>query len=217
MLHWAATLGAGRRRTVPVLVTDEGVFADSTDILRWVDRRADTAGALRPADARLRAECDALEDHFDEQLGPHIRRVGYHYVFADSALILELARRAAPSWQFETMRATLPLARLVMLRGMRINEATVAHSRDEVRRHVDAVAARLADGRRYLVGDRFSAADLTFAALAAPMVLPDEHPFPLPFERLPEPMQALCREMQAHPAGAFVLRLYAEHRRPPVG
>jgi glutathione S-transferase len=62
------------------------------------------------------------------------------------------------------------------------------------------------------VGDRFSAADLTFAALAAPMVLPTEHPFPLPVALLSPSMHALVREFREHPAGAFALRVYAEQR-----
>ena len=44
------------------------------------------------------------------------------------------------------------------------------------------IAARLAGGRRYLVGDRFTAADLTLAALAAPALLPAGYGV-----RLPEP------------------------------
>src|SRR5262245_30550113 len=51
---------------------------------------------------------------------------------------------------------------------MRTAEATI-------RRLFDEVSALLAS-RRYLVGDRFSAADLTFAALGGPMVMPREHP-----------------------------------------
>ena len=41
-----------------------------------------------------------------------------------------------------------------------------------VQRTFDAVAARLDDGRRYLCGDAFTAADLAFAALAAPVLVP---------------------------------------------
>src|SRR5206468_2427347 len=81
-----------------------------------------------------------------------------------------------------------------------------------IRATFDRVAARLADGRRYLVADRFSAADLTFAALGAPMVLPPAHPFPLPGEQFPKAARVRCREMRRHPAGAFILRLYAEDR-----
>ena len=54
----------------------------------------------------------------------------------------------------------------------------------------DAIAARLADGRPYLTGDRFTAADLTFACLAAAVVLPPEYGVALPQpEALPGPVR----------------------------
>jgi glutathione S-transferase len=77
----------------------------------------------------------------------------------------------------------------------------------------DAVAARLADGRRFLVGDRFSAADLTFAALAAPIVLPAGYGSPLPpLSALPAAMVCEVERLRAHPAGGFATRMYAEER-----
>jgi glutathione S-transferase len=215
MLHWAATFRAGGGRTVPVLTSDDGVFADSTEILEYVDAHASSVARLYPDRAPLRAECEALEDEFDERLGPAARRVGYYYAFADRRVILELARRAAPRWQFETMRAALPVVRSVIMRLLEIDADTAARSLDEVRATFDRIAAKLRDGRPYLVGDCFSAADLTFAALGAPMVQPAEHPFPTPAELFPDTVRRTWCELRAHPAGAFILRLYAEHRASP--
>ena len=56
--------------------TERRVFADSTDILRFVDDRAGLG--LYPADSARRAEVEALEELFDETLGPHVRRCHLH-------------------------------------------------------------------------------------------------------------------------------------------
>ena len=78
----------------------------------------------------------------------------------------------------------------------------------------DAIADRLADGRPYLCGERFTAADLTFAALAAAVVVPPEYGTPLPQpDELPEPVARDVAAFRAHPAGAFALRMFREHRR----
>ncbi|MFZ4739137.1 MAG: glutathione S-transferase, partial [Bradymonadia bacterium] len=75
--------------------------------------------------------------------------------------------------------------------------------------------ALLADGRSYLVGDTFSAADLTFAALTSPMVMPPAYAAPLPPEsEAPEGFRALVEAWRARPAGKWVTRLYARHRTP---
>jgi len=74
-------------------------------------------------------------------------------------------------------------------------------------------AGILEDGRPYLCGEAFTAADLAFAALAAPVVLPREYGVPLPaVEELPPDMAAAVRAFRAHPAGAFACRLFAEER-----
>jgi glutathione S-transferase len=78
---------------------------------------------------------------------------------------------------------------------------------------VQSVDARLADGRRYLVGDRFSLSDMAFANALAPLVLPPGYGGPLPsFAEMPPEVQSVVTEMQGHPAGQFALRIYRDHR-----
>jgi glutathione S-transferase len=79
---------------------------------------------------------------------------------------------------------------------------------------LDHAAELLSDGRPYLCGERFTAADLTFAALCAPVLMPPGYGVPLPQpEILPEATATLVRRAREHPAGAHALRMYAEHRR----
>jgi glutathione S-transferase len=77
----------------------------------------------------------------------------------------------------------------------------------------DEVARRL-DGREYLVGDRFSRADLSFAALSAAVLIPENYGVPFPrLDELPQEMAEGAQSFRDHPAGAFALRMYARHRR----
>ena len=75
------------------------------------------------------------------------------------------------------------------------------------------------EGRRYLVGDRFRAADLTFAALASPMLLPAGCGAAYPvLHEVPPAMREEVRGLRDPEAGRFVLRLYSEERvRAPRG
>jgi glutathione S-transferase len=73
LVHVAAARRAGGRRSVPVFVARDGeVVADSTDILRWADRRIAASRRLYP-DGELGAEAATLEDELDEGLGPDSR------------------------------------------------------------------------------------------------------------------------------------------------
>ncbi len=71
----------------------------------------------------------------------------------------------------------------------------------------------MADGRRYLVADRFTSADLTFAALAAPVLLPDRGIPAYPaVEVVLDAMRNVVESLRETSAGEFGLRMYAQER-----
>jgi glutathione S-transferase len=75
------------------------------------------------------------------------------------------------------------------------------------------VAERLGDRRRYLCGEEFGAADLTFAALSAAVILPPGYGVALPQLSLLAPQTAqLVERAREHPAGRYALRMFAEER-----
>jgi glutathione S-transferase len=86
-----------------------------------------------------------------------------------------------------------------------------------VREVFDVIAERLADGRSYLCGERFTAADVTFAALSSPVIAPPEYGIALPQpDEMPEPLARTVRSFREHPAGAYALELYRTKRRETV-
>jgi len=212
LVHWTKTRPLGGR-SAPLLVTPEGVLTDSTDILRWVDRRH----AIYPIDAAERSEALALEDHFDRVLGPHARRIGYAYVLPHERVALQIVGQRTASWQVRLARPIFPILAAILMRALKITPAGVERSLTVVREVFAEVDRRLSDGRVYLVGDRFSAADLTFAALSGPLLVPPEHPIQWPPEAAwPTDLRTLRAELVATRAGQHVLRMYREHRVAPI-
>lgn len=188
------------------------VLTDSTEILRYADEAGTRGATLFPADD---AETVAWEARFDEVLGPHARRLGYFELFKDDRPLRRLVRRAPVSALEKAIGiSTLPLFKLLLRRGLKITPAGAARSAVRVRELFDAVGARLADGRPYLTGDRFTAADLTLAALAAPVLVPPAYErFLVPLAELPASFRAVVDGWRATPAGAFALRVYERERR----
>lgn len=202
---------AGGRSSTPVLITADAVYADSTDILAFADRAL--GGALYGTDARVHEEAVALEDRFDEGLGPHTRRLTYHYVLDDGPRVRQLFADGAPAFERAGAAVMWPLIRRVMRSSMHIDAAGAERSRERIEESFAFVADRLSDGRPYLCGDAFTAADLAFAALAAPVLLPQRYGVRLPpVDTLPPPFAELVKRWRDTPAGRFALRMYDAKR-----
>ncbi len=208
VVHRVASRRAGGGGTVPVLVTPEGVFAQSADILAYADRR----GAELYPDA-LRDEVMALERDFDADLGAEGRRWMYFHLLPRKDLGVAYNCTGVPAWERRAFPVMLGAMSGYIRRLFAIGPETGAQAGAAVQRTFDAVAARLGDGRRYLCGEDFTAADLAFAALAAPAIVPPEYGVALPQPaELPPEMAAGVRAFRAHPAGAFACRLFREER-----
>ena len=146
-------------------------------------------------------------------MGPHTRRVAYFHLLPHNKLLLDAALHRASGRDRVLFRGLLPVMRALLRRGMRITPESAARSLDRVREVFDMVGRRLAEGRRYLVAERFTAADLTFAALASPVLLPRGFGAPLPsLAELPASVLPLIEEMRSTDAGGFAQRLYRDER-----
>jgi glutathione S-transferase len=196
--------------TVPVLVNDTIVKTDSTDILRYLDTLY--PGKLYSVDPELQALSTELETLFNLKLGVSTRRWGYSHIL-NRELLYPRWTFGVPFWQKLLFPIIFPKVESIVRANFDITTTSAAESYQEIMRVFDRVTEILADGRKYLLGDRFSAIDITFAALAAPVLQPPEqHIPPSPLALLPAQMQTDICACQATPAGQFGLRLYRENR-----
>lgn len=218
-LRSARRLEGARGAMTPILVEDGRAIADSTRILLYLEPRTPAELRLHPRGPREREEVLALEDRFDEGIGPQVRRIAYHHLVHEARELLGgMLDAQGPRWQ----RAVVRLVRDRLAGALHGALDLSAERTAESKRELDAVLAesdaRLADGRRWLTGDRFTAADLTLAALLSPLLAPPEHPFPYaPAERMPPALRALSERIAASPTGRLALRAYREERRRTPG
>jgi glutathione S-transferase len=199
-------LSRGAAYTMPVLVADGQRVADSTDIIRWLEERFPD----RPLYPAERARALELEDWFDENVGPAARQWGFNSLLSEPEAVHSFALKQT-EWALVKVspEAFAPFAKLfVAARYSAANEAGVEEARRTLLAALERVEAEL-DGRDYLVGDAFSVADLTVAALLYPLVLPDEGPW--------QPVRpAQFREFQDsvrdRPAFRWVEGMFQRHR-----
>ena len=214
LIHRVAVRRAGGGTTAPVLVCGERVLADSAEILEWADAQAPAERRIYPDEDADRAEIRRLERDFDRRLGPEGRRWMYNELRGCREIALAYATTGVPAWERRVMPLLYPLVWRGIDRYLDVTPHTAALSEVVVRASFDEVAGLLADGRPFLWGERFSAADLTFSALAASVLMPPQYGVPLPQPgELPEHTSGMVRELRAHPAGRHAMKMFSEQRR----
>lgn len=197
------------RYSTPVLLMQDGrVLTDSTDIVRFA--------AGEQASVFLSPSVAALVDYYGDRLGPYTRALAYWHVLRHPGMIEHLAEANVSRRQTQIFRRLLPLVRSRLKSFLSLSESSRDKAMARLREELDATAAKLEESP-YLCGDRFTAADATFAALLAPVlcVTPEEgYGAVLPsIDTLDAEARGLVEETRAHPAGRFALRVYAEERR----
>jgi glutathione S-transferase len=145
-------------------------------------------------------------------LGESSRRWGYSHIFTRE-LLYPRWTLGVPFWQKLLFPLIFPKVEPIIRASFKITPTSAAESYQEIIGVFDRVTEVLSDGRKYLLGDRFSAIDITCAALAAPILQPPQQYTPsTSLYLLPAQMQADIRNCRSTPAGEFGLRLYREHR-----
>lgn len=210
-IHRLAVMRHGAR-TAPILLAGRHVVRGSDGIVSWAAERPGGAHLL-PEDAAERAEVERLLALFDSRLGIDSRRWLYSWVLDDvPAFTALLGSGLGERGRGVLARLHTPIRGLIR-RAFRVRPGTRERAEEGIR-GVFAMADAQRAGSPYLVGDRFTAADLAFAALSAPLVAPPGYGVELPaVEQLPGGFRDAIAGWRATPSGAAVLAVYERHRR----
>ena len=201
-------------QSVPVLVTETEVLTDSEEILRWVDKNASDQAKLYPADSENRQQIEELVNLFDSVLAPAVRQWFYFHIFNHAQLLQPLWCQGVPWFERLLFPAVFRWMRSNVFQMYIIDPTSTLEAYECIYKTFKMVENLLGDGRAYLVGEQFSAADLTFATLAAGVVMPAGYGVVLPeLSTLPSQMTANIQAFRETLAGKFILRLYEEYER----
>ena len=207
--HIPRVLWLTGQKSVPVLVRDGQTITDSTRIIAALEARHPDP-PLYPHEEALRTRALALEEFFDEELGPYVRRALFHELLADPDYCAAMFTTGTGAGTQRTYRALFPALRAAMKADMRIDAASAAAARTRIDAALDRLERELQPSG-YLAGDTFTIADLTAAALLSPLVTPPEYPYPLPgpFRGTAATLQ---QSYQARRAYTWAADIYHRHR-----
>ncbi|MEP6556662.1 MAG: glutathione binding-like protein, partial [Ferruginibacter sp.] len=194
----------------PVLkMTDAFIYGTESIIMFW-EKRCLPQDRLLPADGEQLDKVLELYYQFtDDFFAGMVEKYMYNMMLTSKKLAgkvlkqnISFSEKGFFSLRFSGIKKVLAL-------NYELQENDTDECMAEIRKVFDKVSQLLADGRKYLTGDQFTLADLAFAAIAAPMILPEEYGGALPrINEVPDAYRVHITELRATPAGQFVFMLY---------
>jgi glutathione S-transferase len=194
---------------VPVLLVDGEPIAGSARIIDVLEK-SHPEPPLYPADPAERERALEIQRYFDDEVGPKIRRALFSILLDHPRYLAEIFGSHRSAAVRRLYAGVFPLVRAKMTREMQIEEPWVSEAFEGTRQGFDFVAKHVGPSG-HLVGDRFSVADLTAAALLAPGV-DVRHPDMVKPRPWPAAADAWLARWAEHPGAAWVQDVYTRHR-----
>jgi len=202
--------------TVPVLILADRTLRDSAEIMAYADEQAPAGRELYPLAAAERREVERIETLCNDRLGKASRLLAYHHMLGAPHRLLGAVRPSLTRAQALVFPLLIRVVRPLIRSRYGVNEERATKALETTRQTFADIGATLGSAR-WLVGDRLTAADITFASLAALVVAPEGHPSIGPVSAADGAWRDILDEMRATQAGAHVIRLYREERGRPTG
>ncbi len=196
--------------SLPILIDNGELIQGSDNIFDWAESKSvNQSNSLAPENMDV---CREIENRLDNIAGVHVRR--YYY----SESLVEYPKSVRDFYMKDFSFRTKAIFYIMwgviqkrMIEFMDLGPDQSIESRDIILAELDWMDGLLSDGRDYLVGDKFSRADITAASLLSPITIPSEHPV---YEKstLPPIMLEDIEAWSDRPSTKWVHKIYKEHR-----
>jgi glutathione S-transferase len=209
---WVSLLAFLRGGTgqIPLIHDDELRLTGPRAIVDHFDPLCDSSRILIPGAEPLRSQVEADWNSFNLELAVYVARVAYFHLLPHQDALIGPFTEGIPRWEAKLTPKLYPALRSLFTLLLRLKANVVADSLVQITHIVDAVDRRIADGRRFLCGDRPTLSDLSFATAIGPFLLPPGYTAPIPaYEQMPDDLKRIIDSFRQRPSSALVSRIYA--------
>ncbi|WP_148863632.1 glutathione S-transferase family protein [Marinobacter fonticola] len=210
LFHMPVIFRRTRQKKVPVLKLDGRYIAESDVIIQTLEERFPSAPALYPDGEGALEEALEWQTFADREIGPHLRRAAYFHLIDEPPVMFDILTQGQGAVGRMAFRTSQPVVIRAMKEAMGITARGYERSLERLNAALDRLDGQLANGG-YLVGNRFTVADLTVASLLGPLAEPPEAPFQFPGER-PRGLRDFIDAYAGRPTLDWVRDIYRKHR-----
>ncbi len=206
-LHIKQMEKLGFRSSVPA-IDDLGKFVQgSTEIIGYLDEQFPN-DALTPTDDVEKAQALEWEAYLEKEIGVTVRLCLYHILLEHPEIVKPFFAHQGPWYANLYLAVAFPKIRKAMRHFMKINDETAKEAKEKLVTAIEKLTKHYQQ-HNYLVADQFSRADLTAAALLAPITMQEEYGLDWP-EELPSDLTDFIDDVSGDLT--WVNRLYKKHR-----
>jgi len=207
--HMRATRKIAPLSCVPILEAEGIVVQDSTQIINFLERSFPDP-PLTPVNSDQSNEAIEWEEYLDEEIGVTLRRWFYFHTLPDRRRAMRFLCRDASGPQRVLFGFAFAPIRRAMTEMMDIHPQSAREAERRFLTALDKLDVALAH-RTFLIGDRFSRADLTACALLWPLCRPGESDSQVR-DLFPEPVFALRSRLKQTRFYHWVSDTYRQQR-----
>ena len=193
--------------SLPLITDNKNVVYGSADIISYLDGEYPRF-CLTPEDDDLRKQAAAWEALADSIIGPCVRKICYDTLLDHPEIVIPFFTHQGPWYGNFVLRRLFPKLQVKMRTFMNLTDESVIDAQHQLTMALSTIMERL-DKHDYLVGDSFTRADLSVAALFAPFFAPSKYDLPWP-DHNPEKLTKVLEKYQV--IREWVLKIYTKHR-----
>lgn len=208
--HAPVMMSKTGKTNTPVLCLDGKYESGSHHILTVLEQKYPTP-ALFPNETSANNRCLEIIDYFDKVVGWKTRLAYFSVALQEPDFVCKTFSSTKPKWSQQLYRLSFPVLKIAIAKANGVTDAeTIQKSFLICQEALDFVDREITPSG-YLVGDQFTAADLTAASLLSILV---NVPYPSMawIEPIPKSMMDFLDRWRAHPTVNWVLQIYQKHR-----
>lgn len=209
--HFGTIRKLSGQNSTPVVKLDDEIVSGSAKIVARVDELSSDR-PLMPDTPEARKEADEWVRWLDDEVGPPLRLALFEALLVDPKFASTFFSGNLPKSRQTFYRFTFPLVSPVIRKQLNVNPKAAAAAREVVEGALTKVA-NAARETGYLVGDRFTVADLTACALLFPLYYPEQLRGHVPDRQNPT-LKNWLDIWRDHEGRSYIEGVYAKHRMP---
>ena len=199
----------------PVLITTDSLIYTTNSLVQYFEQHALPSKKLLPTDPQKKEEVLDLYNLFIGEYDENVKKYVYSELLKNPSMARNLFTKGVSFNEKLTYRVNYSTISGALLKELNLENNKPEERVAFIRKIFTQVNGLLADGRKYLTGSTLTMADIAFAAVSSPLILPEEFGGVVAqINDLPEELRKVVLELRETAAGQFVLGIYQEDRPP---